>query len=79
MILTLECLPGVGILPQLLRLGVEDPGLVDAAGMEVGVQEDADNQSQVSIMSLLTNQRPPLLPVKRFLQLVFLLQNSVKL
>ena len=41
MLLTLECLPGVGILPQLLRLGVEDPGLVDAAGMEVGVQEDA--------------------------------------
>ena len=38
---TFECLPGVGVVPELLRLLLEDPPLVVAGAVVVGVHEDA--------------------------------------
>ena len=38
---TFEGLPGVGVVPELLRLLLEDPPLVVAGGVVVGVHEDA--------------------------------------
>ena len=75
--LTLESLSGAGVPPQPLRFTVEDPRLVLAAGVVIRVQEDAANQSELSIISI--DQSEAALPVRRLLQLVFLPQDPVKL
>ena len=75
--LTLESLPGAGVLPEPLRLHVVDPRLIQTPRMVIRVQEDAAT-NQIKVLSARTNQRPAL-PVQRLPQSVFLPQYPIKL